>query len=426
MLVTRFGKVALATGLLLLAPLALRACPGSGSATASATIAPPAGTAADVLRARVAALASDEMRGRGIGSPELDEARDLIRRWMEDAGLEAGLPGGWLQEFAGPQGEKLFNVVGKVQGAGEEYVVVGAHYDHLGVGPEGSPIAGQVFNGADDNASGVAALLEVASAVAGEPDLARTVYFVAFSAEEIGLVGSRHFVVHPPEPLEQAVAMINLDTVGRVVNDKLIIFGSATAEEFPEILKGVNFGFGFDLALRKAESEASDQKPFYEKGLPVLHVFSGAHGDYHRPSDDIEKLNFDALTRIAEFTSELVLYLAGDEVPLTFRPAGVEKMAQKAPQGPGQRRRVSVGTIPDFSREEGGILLSGVLPGSAAEEAGLQAGDLLVEMDGTAIDTINDYQAVLVAHQPGDRVSLKFVRDGEKREVFVTLRERSH
>lgn len=376
----------------------------------------------DELRNVVAELASDAMRGRGAGTPELAKARDLVRARFEAAGLKPGVGDEWLQPFEGPAGEKLANVVGRVEGRGDEWIVVGAHYDHLGVGEPGSESAGKIHPGADDNASGVAALVRVAQALAGKTDLEQTVYVVAFSGEEIGRLGSIWFVEHPPAQPSKAVAMLNLDTVGRVEQNKVIVFGTGTAEEWESILKGVNLGFGFDLAFNAEGAGASDHASFFAKGIPVLHFFSGAKPEYHRPGDRMELLNFDDLAKLADFVAELATYLATSPQAPTFRPAGVERLSAASPGA--KPRKVSFGSIPDFSREKGGILLSGVMPGSPAEAAGLAAGDVLVELGGQTIDTIYDFQAVLAEHAPGDSVDVTFLREGVKREARVTLAER--
>jgi hypothetical protein len=368
-------------------------------------------------------LASDEMRGRGAGSPELDRARALVEGWMNAAGLEPGLGMSWRQYFVDAGQRTLTNLIGRVEGTGREWILVGAHYDGLGVGAEGTEFAGQVLNGADDNASGVAVLLRAAERVAKAGPLARTVFFVAFSGEELGTLGSRELVGWPPRRLDKCVAMLNFDTVGRIEGDRLIVFGTGTAEELPDMLRGVNYPFGFDLAFRDEGAGASDHTPFFEKGIPVLHFFSGAHPDYHAPGDDADKVNAEAVEKLAEYAAELIVHLAGEETPLTFRPAGADLLPE--PGAETQRRKVSFGSIPDFAHDSGGILLSGVMPGSAAEEAGLAAGDLLVALDGATIDTIQDFQAALAARQPGDTVIARFVRNGETREAAVTLRERS-
>lgn len=395
-------------------------------------LAPQTVAAGDDAVARASAvverLAGEELRGRGAGSPQLDHARDLVVGWMEEAGLQPGFGDGWLQDFSGPDGVRLTNVVGRLpgSGSGDGWLLVGAHYDGLGVGAEDSAFPGEIHPGADDNASGVAALLEAARAVAAEGPLQRTVYFAAFSGEEIGRLGSIHLADHPPEPLTSAIAMLNLDTVGGVEEDRLIVFGTGTAEEFPDILRGVNYPYGFDLSLSKEGAGASDHASFFAKGIPVLHFFSGAKPGYHRPGDVVDLVDPEGVVRVGGLVGELVIYLADSGEELSFVPAGAERLAKKAPRPGGKRkaRRVSVGTIPDFGRESGGILLSGVLPGSPAEEAGLRKGDLLVAADETALDNIYDYQGVLSELNPGDPVIFRIVRDGETREVEVTVRAR--
>jgi hypothetical protein len=298
---------------------------------------------------------------------------------------------------------------------------LGAHYDGLGRGFPGTDFAGQILNGADDNAAGVAALVRAAAAIAETGEPARTVYVVAFSGEEIGRVGSRAFVADPPQPMENCAAMLNLDTVGRIEEDRVIVFGTATAAEFPEILRGVNYAFGFDLAFNGAGDGASDHASFFEKGVPVLHFFSGAKPEYHAPGDDIALVNLEELGRLADFVAELGVWLSVEEEPLTFRPAGVERLAAK--EGT-ERRRVSFGSIPDFSRESGGVLLSGVMPGGPAEGAGLLQGDLLLSIGGMDLDTLDDFQAALAAHAPGDTVRVVFTREGREQEATVVLTER--
>jgi membrane-associated protease RseP (regulator of RpoE activity) len=279
-----------------------------------------------------------------------------------------------------------------------------------------------VFPGADDNAAGIAALLLVAQELAAEKELARSVVFVAFEGEEIGLLGSRAFVDKPPMPLDRCAAMINFDTVGRMEGKRLIVFGAETGEEFGAILRGVASAFDLELALNTGGAWASDHTPFFERGVPVLHAFTGANPDYHRPTDTSDKLNLQGIVEISDYFVELVLHLATAERRPTFVPAGAESAAAGMRSAP--KRRVSLGTIPDFAQGSGGVKLQGVMPKSAAEEAGLRAGDVIVGIDGGAIDTIEDFQAALAAHAPGDTIAVRYLRSGMPGEVDVTLRER--
>jgi hypothetical protein len=375
------------------------------------------------VREIVERLAADEMKGRGVGSPELEACAESIRSSFAAAGLEAGYLGEWFQNVPGPNGEKLRNVVGRSIGKGEEWVVVGAHYDGLGVGPKGSEFEGEIFNGANDNASGVAALVRIAERLARREDLERSIFFVAFTGEETGTLGSKAFVETPPLPLEKAVAMLNLDTIGCIEAEQLIIFGEGTAEEFGDLLKGVNFAFRFKIASQAEGAGASDHTPFFAKGIPVLHFFSGARPEIHRPSDDIALLNWAGIEKVGEFVAECTSYVASESARLTFRPVGVERLsATDTLDAP--RRKVSFGSIPDFSRESGGILLSGVMPKGPAEAAGLRQGDLLIELNESPIDTIHDFQAVLASRAPGDTVRVKYVRDGTTQQTKVILSER--
>ncbi|GJM45235.1 MAG: aminopeptidase [Gemmatimonadota bacterium] len=386
-------------------------------------VAEPAAPTAPAVRGVVDELSRDALQGRGLGSPGLDLARDRVRDWMSAAGLAPGAGDAqWLQSFPGPGGEPLANVVGVLKGSGPEWIVIGAHYDGLGLGAPGSEFDGQVHPGADDNASGVAALLRIGAALAAATDLERSIYLVAFSAEESGTLGSRFFVDHPPRDLGQLVAMLNLDTVGGLENEQLIIFGTGTALEFPSVLRGVNHAFRFELALNPEGAGASDHVPFFARGVPVLHFFTGAKAGYHRPGDVPELVNVVGVERIADFVAEVALYLAVEAEPLTFQPTGAERLTR--PTSGGSPRRVSFGSIPDFSRDSGGILLSGVMPGGGASAAGLESGDLIVRIDDVEIDNIYDFQGVLAEHDPGDTLVVHYLRGEESRVAHVVLTER--
>ncbi len=383
-------------------------------------IAPP--LAAEISPARLEAtvrfLADDAQEGRGAGSEGLGRARKHIVDHFHAIGLEPGFDASYTQAYRDPSGMLNDNVVGIVMGdPGEEHVIVAAHYDHLGFGDD--PESPVIHNGADDNASGVAALLEIAAWFAeAEEAPSRTLVFAAFSGEEIGLLGAKHYIANPALPLSGARAMINLDSVGRLRDDRLIVFGTGTADIFDKMLDGVNLVSHFSLGKNTEGIGAGDHAAFFEKGIPVLHLFTDAHLDYHRPTDDVERVNFDGLIRVTEFATEIVSYLSDVSVPLTFIPAGAEKVKAPAPSG---RRRVSLGTIPDFTRESGGILLTGTIPGSPAETAGLRKGDLVVAIDDESIDTLQDYSAVLKSHEPGDEITVVFERDGKRMTATVEL-----
>jgi hypothetical protein len=327
------------------------------------------------------------------------------------------------------------NVVALIPGSSptlaDEYVVVGAHYDHLGFGGEGSlaPDETAVHNGADDNASGAAALVEIARELMAGPRPARSVLFIAFTGEERGLWGSAHFVAEPTVALEDVVAMLNLDMVGRVVDDAVTIFGLGTASEWDEVVDGANAAMSDPLRIAKAPDGygPSDHASFYGQGIPVLHLFSNTHEDYHRPSDDWEKINVEGLERVAELTARITDRLAAggdDRVALTpirqerAAPASTQSSSSSGGYGP------YLGTIPDMTPRDFGLRLTGVREDSPADEAGLQPGDVVVEFDGNPIADIYAYTYALQAKQPGDIVEIVVERAGERVTVRATLGER--
>jgi hypothetical protein len=348
-------------------------------------------------------------------------AATYVQQQLQAAGAGPVPDHGFRQEFD-HDGHRLANVMGWLEGEGPSgeagCVVVGAHYDGQGIDAEG-----RLHPSADDNASGVAALIELVRLLKAEVGpVERPVLLVAFTGEEQGLLGSRHFVADPPVPLDQVVAMVNLDTVGRIEADRLTVFAASSAAEFEKILEGVNLGAGFELQLAAQSPAASDHAPFLEKGIPAVHLFSGANPDYHRPSDTSDKVSLEDLGRVTWFTADLVEYLGRADTQLSFVPPGAESAAM-TPRTEG-RRKVSFGSIPDFQRESGGVLLTGVLPGSPAEQAGLTQGDVIVAFAGVEVDNLVDYSEAMKQFSPGDEVVVRFLRDGEAHQVTVTLAER--
>ena len=326
------------------------------------------------------------------------------------------------------------NVVAVIPGASptlaDEYVVVGAHYDHLGLGGEGSlaPDETAIHNGADDNASGTAALVEIARTLSAGPRPQRSVVFIAFTGEERGLWGSAHFVDQPTVALEDIVAMLNLDMVGRVVDDAVTVFGFGTAAEWDEVVDAANAEISAPLRVAKAPDGygPSDHASFYGKGIPVLHLFSNTHEDYHRPSDDWEKINVEGLERVVELTAGIAGRLAaGGAQQVALTP-----IQQERPAAPTQSSSSSsgygpyLGTIPDMTPRDFGLRLTGVREGSPAAVAGLRPGDVVVEFDGNPIADIYAYTYALQAKQAGDVVEIVVEREGERVTVSATLGER--
>lgn len=382
----------------------------------------------------VRVLADDRLGGRLIGSPGADSAAAFLARRLKEAGLRPA-PGGWLQPFTvatdapaaaatGIGGAIGKNVIGILPGRDpelrNEIVVVGAHYDHLGPGTFGAldpDSAGRVHNGADDNASGAAALVHIARRLAANPP-ARTVVFLGFSGEEEGLLGSDYYVKHPVFPLARTYAMVNMDMVGRLRENRLLVYGVATAQEFPALLDSLNATAGFDLRASGDGWGRSDHSSFYAAGKPVLHVFTDLHEDYHRTTDDWEKINADGLAQVADFTGAVVRALADRRAPLSFVNV---PPPQAASAGPSSSYGAYLGTVPDMSENPGGVRLTGVRAGSPAEKAGLRGNDIIVRMGGDPVPDLQALTGVLRRHKPGDMLEIRFLRDGVEQVVTVTL-----
>ena len=325
---------------------------------------------------------------------------------------------------------QVANIVGLIPGEGalaDEVVVVGAHYDHLGLGGTGSraPDRREIHNGADDNASGVAAVLCGASGLRDTlSGPRRSVLVMAFTAEEIGLGGSAWYVAHPLLPLEKTVAMINLDMVGRAVDHKVRALGTDSAAEWAELIGPLAQQSGLVVEEGGDGYGPSDQMSFYTKNIPVVHLFTGAHEQYHTPEDDASLLNTADGGAISRFTELLVAAVATREARLTWQPPTAAPVMAGDSRGYGSY----LGTIPDYTAMSGegadGVKLSGVRPGSPAEEAGVVAGDVLISLGGVAIHNLYDMTFVLQDHKPGDIVPLKVKRGDQTVELAAALRAR--
>ncbi len=326
------------------------------------------------------------------------------------------------------------NVAGKIAGSdptvADECVIVGAHYDHLGFGGENSASPdqiGQAHLGADDNASGTAAILAVARAFASQAPPRRTVVFVAFSGEELGVLGSSYFVKNPPAgcTVPKMQLMVNLDMVGRPQQGKLYVHGVDTARGLRETVKEQaerNPAIALRVEPGGEGFGSSDNTSFYARDVPVLFLFNGAHTDYHRVSDTPDKIDAAGLAE----ASRLAWRAARDAADWPTR-LEVVKVVQAKPQGGGGGRgsRPSLGTIPDFSeRSDPGVLLTGVVPGSPAEKVGLVGGDVLLRLGTKKILNLQDLQYALTGHRPGDVLELEYSRGGKVSVVQVTLAER--
>ena len=361
------------------------------------------------------------------------EAADRIRqaaRGGEQAFLAASVQ---------PKAVEARNVAALLPGSdpslADEVLIIGAHYDHLGFGGEGSldPDAfGEVHNGADDNASGTSGLIEIARRLS-ESDRrpARSVLFLAFTAEEKGLWGSSHYVRNPLLPIAQTVAMLNMDMIGRLEGRPLTVMGVGTAEEWPNLLRAANQSMARSLSIATSPDGfgPSDHSSFYGEGLPVLHFFSNTHVDYHRPSDDWDKVDIEGLDQIVDLVSEVALDVAGvsgSDVRIALTPVEPE-LAEAHGQDPSATTSGGygpyLGTIPDMVPVDG-LRLTGVREGSPAADAGIRGGDIVVEFGGREVGDIYAYTYALQAHEPGDAVEIVVLRDGERLTLTAVLGDR--
>ncbi len=398
--------------------------------SAPACPAPPAGSG---IAEAVRYLADDALEGRLAGSPGERCAGDYLAAAFQRMGLEpAGEDGTYFQPVPlasaanphAPPGTGR-NVVARLEGRDpalrHEAIVIGAHYDHLGRGGFGSlaPDEDAVHNGADDNASGVAALLAVAERLAADPP-ARSVIFVAFTGEESGLLGSAHYTAHPAVPLENTRAMLNMDMVGRLGAGPLIVYGTGTADEWDGILDAAASAAGVELARKEDGYGPSDHTSFYLKDIPVLHFFTNVHEDYHRPSDDWERIDMRGIERVVAVVEAAARGAADRRAALTLRRGAGTPPAPATGSGYG----AYLGSVPDFTPADHGVRLSGVREGSPADRAGLQAGDIIVGFDDDEIADLYAMTAALRERKPGDRVRIRVLREGKELTVTAVLGER--
>jgi len=306
-----------------------------------------------------------------------------------------------------------------------EWLIVGAHYDHLGLGDRNSLApsqVGQVHHGADDNASGTAGVLELArAATAARPDWKRSVLFMAFAGEEIGLLGSSYYANHPTVPLEGVDTMLNMDMIGRVANDRLFVGGAGTSPAYKPMIDELSKNAGLDLTVTESGYGASDHTSFNVKKVPVLFFFSGLHTDYHKPSDTADKINADGAVKTMSLVYRIADRLASGGSKISYAEV---RSADPASRSSGGGYGPYFGSIPDFRDDIKGVLFAAVQDNSPAAKAGLKAGDVMVEFDGKSILTLADYAYALRLKKPGDVVPVTVKRGGEDMKFDVTLEAR--
>jgi peptidase M28-like protein/PDZ domain-containing protein len=319
---------------------------------------------------------------------------------------------------------EVFNVIGVIDGEGplaEETVVIGAHYDHVGRGGQNSlaPGSTDIHNGADDNASGTVSLLELARRYGEAAKIkkpARRMVFMAFTGEELGLLGSARYCREPVFPLDKTIAMFNMDMVGRLKADnKLIVYGTGTSPRWEPQLKEFNGEDNFHLIFKPEGFGPSDHSSFYAKKIPVLHFFTGEHPDYHRPTDDWDKLNIDGVARVTDLIEKLVTSTVAD----AERPQYVEVKGAATMNRGGSRPYF--GSVPEFGNEEPGYSISAAVSGSPADKGGLKGGDRIVKFGGNPVTNLDDFDAALRKFKAGDEVEVVVVRDKKEVALKVTL-----
>lgn len=375
-------------------------------------------------------LASDSLGGRETGTKYELKAADYIMKRMKGLHLKpAGDSTTYYQSFSfkpkkDPHQEVTYvagdstvsgtNVIGFLDNSARNTVIIGAHYDHLGMGGEGSlhRDGKAIHNGADDNASGVAVMLQLADSLSKGQDKNNNYLFMAFSGEEIGLLGSNYFAKNPTIDLSEVNYMINMDMVGRLREDKtLSVSGTGTAPIWNQVLNATNTEF--KLVLKESGVGPSDHTSFYLQDIPVLHFFTGQHEDYHKPSDDAEKLNYEGMTLIVDYITEVITEL-DDDSKLTFKKTKNE--SEEVP-----RFKVALGVVPDYLFDGKGMRIDGVSEDKPAQKAGLEKGDIVIQLgDSTVIDMMS-YMRALSTFEEGNTTKVVVDRKGAKVTADITF-----
>ncbi len=317
------------------------------------------------------------------------------------------------------------NVVAMVPGNDpqlrDEYIVFGAHYDHLGWGGPGSGTRAvdtvAIHAGADDNASGVATVIELAKRAVREKNNRRSLIFIAFGAEEMGLIGSKNFTANAPVDLKKIKAMFNFDMVGRLdsVSNALSISGTMTSLESEEILSRLNPGFS--LAFSGEGFGPSDHAAFYMENIPVFFFSTGAHADYHTPGDISEKINYDGITRVADYAWKVASEITNRDESLSFREAG-----SKMQRSRGGRFKVTLGVMPDYAGlEKHGMRVDAVTKDKPAYKGGMLKGDIITAIDGKPVGNIYDYMNRLKSFSVGQTISVDILRGNEQKVLIIQL-----
>ena len=383
-----------------------------------------------ILEKDIEYLASDDLEGRATGTEGEKKAADYIADRFSKSGVDPKGEAGYFQDFSvmnkdnphdisfGSEGQgeiTVRNVIGFIDNNKPTTVVLGAHYDHLGYGEFGSLHTGspEIHNGADDNASGVAALLWLADNLKRQ-ESNHNYLFIAFSGEEHGLWGSNYFMKNPTIEPESITFMVNMDMVGRLNDEKqLAIHGTGTSPQWNNIIENVKIK-GVEPVLKEGGVGPSDHTSFYLEGIPVLHFFTGQHQDYHRPSDDEERINYEGLNIVSHFILSIINQT--DEI---------EKLTFSKTKDEDQNRRVSfnvtLGIVPDYLYSGEGLRIDGVREGRPADMGGIMKGDIVLEMGEEEVKDMNSYMQLLSVFKPGQTIDVKIDREGKNITKSVTF-----
>jgi hypothetical protein len=381
------------------------------------------------IKKHLSYLASDKLEGRGTGSKGEQLAAAYLIKQFEKIGLKPmGDAGGYLQGFPAKKGlppkqnyVQSANIVGYLDNGAENTIVIGAHYDHLGVGDQGSSLAanseGIIHNGADDNASGTSGLVELARYYANNRYTEKNNFlFILFSGEELGLIGSKYFCDNPTIDFKKVNFMLNMDMIGRYRDDKGLTIGGYGTSSFwgkniPQITKNLYIKYNID----STGVGPSDHTSFYLKNVPVLFFFTGSHSDYHKPSDDTGFINFKGEAKILEL-AQAIIKQADASPKLDF--------VQTSNPHAGSTRstfKVTMGIMPDYSFDKGGVKIDGVSKDRPAAKAGLQAGDVLIKLGEYDTKDVQEYMKTLGKFEKGQTVEAEIKRGNEKMLVKITF-----
>ncbi|WP_046743338.1 M28 family peptidase [Kordia zhangzhouensis] len=377
----------------------------------------------DRIKEDVLVLAADSLHGRATGTEGELLAASYIANRFQEIGIQPKGTDKYFQAFTfspktDPHSEVEYarqtndstitgrNVIGFIDNNAENTIIIGAHYDHLGMGQEGSLHRGEpaIHNGADDNASGVAVMLHLAARLI-HGNTNNNYLFIAFSGEEMGLLGSNYFVKNPTVDLSKTNYMINMDMVGRLKKNKnLAVYGTGTSPIWEETINTANEAHVFDLKLNPSGVGPSDHTSFYLQDIPVLHLFTGQHVDYHKPSDDLEKLNYQGMLQISNYIYKIISQLnASGKLEFT-------KTANESDDTP--RFKVTLGVVPDYLFDGKGMRIDGVSEDRPAQKAGLQKGDVVIQLGEHSVINMKSYMKALSQFENGDTTTVKVDRNG--------------